>query len=460
MLARIPIRLRLTAGFTLVMAVLLAATGVFVYLRLASALDSAIESGLRTRVQDVASLVQQSSSGLREASSTGRLEDGESYAQVLTPAGRIVDTTPQLRTTPLLDRTQLARAANAPLTLDLGPIGATDHASRLLAIPVLAQDSKLVVVAGTSLEPRSEALAGLRSQLLLGGPIALLLASLAGYGLAAAALRPVASMRRRAAGISGGRPGDSLPIPPARDEIRELGDTLNQMLRRIEATMSRERRFIADASHEIRAPLSILRAELELAQWPERSRDEVDQAMRSASEEADRLSQLADDLLVLARADEGNLPVRHAQLRTRELLSGTAFRFRARAEAAGRTITVDAGDTPVVGDRLRLEQALGNLVDNALRYGEGSVRLSAAARDDAIRLHVSDDGDGFDPDFLPRAFERFARADEARARGGTGLGLAIVDVIARAHGGTTGAENRRPHGADVWIEIPAQANYA
>lgn len=455
MLARIPIRLRLTVGFALVMAVVLAATGAFVYLRLASALDSTIDSGLRTRVQDVASLVQQSDSGLREATSTGLLEDGESYAQVLTPTGRIVDTTPQLGTTPLLDGTQLALAARAPLTLELGPIGTADHSSRLLAIPVLAQDSKLVVVAGTSLEPRSEALAGLRAQLLLGGPFALLLASLAGYGLAAAALRPVASMRRRAAGISGGQLGDRLPIPPARDEIRDLGDTLNQMLQRIETTMSRERRFIADASHEIRTPLSILRAELELAQWPERSRKEVDKAMRSASEEADRLSQLADDLLVLARADDGNLPVRPEHLSAHDLLAGTALRFRARAEAAGRTIAVDAVDTSLVGDRIRLEQALGNLVDNALRYGAGVVRLSAAAHDEAVRLHVSDDGAGFDPRFLPQAFERFARADDARGRGGTGLGLAIVDVIARAHGGTSGAGNRLPHGADVWIALPS-----
>ena len=454
MIARVPIRLRLTAGFALVMAVVLVATGVFVYVRLASALDGTVNGGLRSRAQDVASLVQQSDSGLSEATPAGLLEPGESYAQVLTPTGRIVDTTPQLGSTPLLNRSQLGRAARRPILLDVGPVGATDNPSRLLAIPVTAQDTRLIVVVGTSLEAREEALAGLRTQLLIGGPFALLLASLAGYGLAAAALRPVSAMRRRAASISGSRPQERLPLPPARDEVRELGDTLNEMLERIEETMRRERRFIADASHEIRMPLSLLRTELELARWPERTRKQLDEALRSAGDETDRLAQLAEDLLVLARSDDGNLPVQHGELMAHDLLADAALRFQARAEAAGRTIVVDAPDVPLLGDRLRLEQAVGNLIDNALRYGTGTVRLFATVRNDEVELHVCDDGTGFDEAFLPRAFERFARADEARGRGGTGLGLAIVDVIARAHGGIAGAANRHPKGADVWITLP------
>lgn len=454
MIARVPIRLRLTAGFALVMAAVLVATGVFIYARLASALDGTIDSGLRSRAQDVASLVQQSDSGLSEASPAGILEPDESYAQVLTPRGRVVDTTRQLGSTPLLDRPQLDRAARRALLLEVGPVGATDNPSRLLAIPVTAQDARLIVVVGTSLEAREEALANLRTQLLIGGPFALLLASLAGYGLAAAALRPVAAMRRRAASISGGRPEERLPLPPARDEIRELGDTLNQMLERIEATMRRERRFIADASHEIRTPLSLLRTELELARWPERTREQLEHALQSAGDETDRLTQLAEDLLVLARSDDGNLPVQHGALSAHDLLADAALRFQARAEALGRAIVVDDPGVPLVGDRLRLEQALGNLIDNALRHGTGTVRLFAIVRDDEIQLHVCDEGTGFDEAFLPRAFERFARADEARGRGGTGLGLAIVDVIARAHGGHAGATNGTPHGADVWITLP------
>lgn len=460
MLALVPIRLRLTAGFTLVMAIVLLATGVFVYVRLASALDGSVNAALRSRAQDVASLVQQSDSGLSEASSAGVLEPGESYAQILTPAGGIVDGTPQLGSTPLVVHSQRERATRRPVLLDVGPVGATDNPSRLLAIPITAQDRSLIVVVGTSLEARDEALGSLRTQLLIGGPFALLLASLAGYGLAAAALRPVAAMRRRAANISGSLPQERLPLPPADDEIRELGDTLNEMLERIEATMRRERRFIADASHEIRAPLSLLRTELELARWPERTREQLEQALQSAGDETDRLSQLAEDLLVLARSDDGKLPVRHEQLSARALLTDTAFRFQARAKAAGREIEIDGRDAPFTGDRLRLEQALGNLIDNALRYGAGTVRLSTTGEEDEIELHVCDDGSGFPPDFLPRAFERFARADEARSRGGTGLGLAIVDVIARAHGGSAHAANHKLHGTDVWIALPRRHDAA
>lgn len=460
MLARVPIRLRLTAGFTLVMAIVLLATGVFVYVRLASALDGTVNAGLRSRAQDVASLVQQSDSGLSEASSAGILEPGESYAQILTPTGRIVDGTPQLGSAPLLDHSQRGRAVRRPVLLDVGPVGATDNPSRLLAIPITAQDGRLIVVVGTSLEARDEALGSLLTQLLIGGPFALLLAALAGYGLAAAALRPVAAMRRRAASISGSRPQERLPLPPAHDEIRELGDTLNGMLERIEAMMRRERRFIADASHEIRMPLSLLRAELELARWPERTREQLEHAVRSAGDESDRLSQLAEDLLVLAQSDDGELPVQPERVRARDLLADTALRFQARAEAAGRIIAVESTDVHVTGDRLRLEQALGNLIDNALRYGAGRVRLSTTSEEDQIELHVCDDGSGFPPDFLPRAFERFARADEARSRGGTGLGLSIVAVIARAHGGSAHAANRKPHGTDVWIALPRRHDAA
>lgn len=457
MLARIPIRLRLTVVFALAMALVLAATGAFLYLRLASELDRTLNTGLRSRAQDIASFVQQTDSGLSEGIQTGLPERGESFAQVLTLDGRVVDTTPQLGRAPLLDSSQLGRAARGPITFDRGPVGSIDDASRVLALPVTAQDSRLIVVVGTSLTPRHEALEDLRTQLLIGGPLALLLASLAGYGLTAAAFRPVEAMRSRAANISGGRPGERLPVPEANDEIRRLGETLNQMLERIDATVRRERRFVADASHEVRTPLALLRSELELAGRPQRTREELADAVGSATEEVERLTQLTEDLLVLARSDEGDLPVRLETLSARALLEEAALRFRSRAEAAGRSIEIRAGDSEVTGDRLRLEQALGNLIENSLRYGDGPIELFLRVEDGGIELHVADEGSGFDADFLPRAFQRFARADEARSRGGTGLGLAIVDVIAQAHKGSAGAINRIPSGADAWIALPRDA---
>jgi signal transduction histidine kinase len=264
-------------------------------------------------------------------------------------------------------------------------------------------------------------------------------------------------MRRRAADLFAAEEvGRRLPVSPARDEIASLGTTLNAMLARIERAFERERSFTADASHELRTPLSILKAEVDLALEGERSRDELEAALRSASEETDRLTRLAEDLLVLARADEGRLPVRPETIDAGDLLATIARRFELRATHEGRELSVAPSDGLVVhADRLRAEQALGNLVDNALRHGSGTVELSACMAGAGVRLHVGDRGPGLDPALDGRAFERFTRGDRARSRGGTGLGLAIVDAIARSHGGAAGADPRPGGGADVWIELPS-----
>jgi signal transduction histidine kinase len=329
------------------------------------------------------------------------------------------------------------------------PVGVDE--ARILAAPVVDR----VVVVGESLEDRDDALDGLVAQLLIVLPIALLLSATVGYFVAAAALSPVEAMRGRAAEISADTPERRLPLPAARDEVFRLAETLNEMLERLAAGLRRERRFVADASHELRTPLALLRAELELALRRPRSAPELAAALRSAGEEVERLVRLSEDLLVLAASDEGRLALSPSRHRVRELLGTVAGRFEARASGAGRPLEVAAADEMLTGDRLRLEQALGNLVDNALRYGAGTVRLEAIAENGSLVLRVSDDGAGFPPDFLPHAFERFSRADAARGGGGAGLGLAIVDAIARAHGGAASATNRSGGGAEIALRIPA-----
>ena len=327
--------------------------------------------------------------------------------------------------------------------------------TRLLATPVEREGEPLVVVVGVSTEDKKENLASLAFQLAIGGPIALLLASLAGYGVASAALRPVEAMRAKAAAISEHAQGERLPVPDGDDEIARLGATLNEMLARLETALTRERTFVADASHELRTPLAILKTELELALRRGRSPEELQAALRSAAEETDRLAQLAEDLLAIARADRGGLPIRAEPLDSAELLAGVGRRFAPRLEQAGRSVVVEpAPGVRVSADGLRLEQALGNMVDNAVRHGEGRISLSGTALNGQLELHVRDEGGGFPPEFIGAAFERFARADHARARGGSGLGLAIVQAIARAHGGEAHAANSPGGGADVWIELP------
>jgi signal transduction histidine kinase len=226
------------------------------------------------------------------------------------------------------------------------------------------------------------------------------------------------------------------------------------MLARLEAALERERDFVADAGHELRTPLASLRTELELALRHGGSADELHEAVRSASEETERIVQLAEDLLLIARTDNGALPLRLEPLPVGELLGGVAARFEWRAEDAGRRLEHEARPDAVLrGDRLRLEQALANLIDNALRHGDGTIRLEAVdAADGTVELHVRDAGAGFPVDFLPRAFERFTRASTHRGEPGTGLGLSIVRTIAGAHGGTAHARNAA--GADVWIALP------
>ncbi|MEJ7786552.1 MAG: ATP-binding protein [Solirubrobacteraceae bacterium] len=437
------------------MAVVLLAVGAFLYLRFERDLDASVDQGLRSRAGDVSALVRQADSGLTDAGRSTLTEQGESFAQILAQEGSVVDATAQLRDRSILTQAELSRAQAATIKIDRQGVVEPGEPARLLATPVRAQDQRLVVVVGTSVEDQQDALRNLLALLLIGGPIALLLASLAGYGVAAGALRPVDAMRRRAAEIGDAEPGQRLPVPEADDEIARLGETLNAMLSRLEAAFERERTFVSDASHEIRTPLAILKTEIELALRAGRTKEELHEALQSAGEETDRLAQLAEDLLVIARSDRGRLPVRLDSVDAADLLGGVKERFARRAAEQNRSVDVTAEPgLKLTVDPLRMEQALGNVLDNALRHGRGPIRLEASGQDGVAELRIWDDGPGFPPGFLGQAFERFTRADEARARGGTGLGLAIVAAIARAHGGRARARNRDGAGAEIWIELP------
>jgi two-component system OmpR family sensor kinase len=443
------VRIRLTLAFTAVMAAVLLAVGLFVYARVGSDLEAALDNSLRSRADDIAAVA--GNGDLRPGDQDRLVARDESLAQVLGPDGRVVYSSAGLGKRPLLRGDQLARAQRGPVFINRDSVAGFDERLRLLARPT---DSGVVVV-GATREDRDEALASLGTVLLTGGPIALLLAALAGYWLASAALRPVGAMRGEAAEISRLGSGRRLPVPPGGDELARLGGTLNEMLERLEKSAERERGFVASASHELRTPIALLKAELELALREGRTAEELRAAVASAAGESDRLVQLAEDLLVLARADEGKLPVRPEALDAAELLHTTARRFEARASEAGRELRVEPTDGLALrADRLRAEQALANLVDNALRYGDGDVELAAEPADGGVRLHVRDRGPGLDSSLDGRAFEPFTRGDRARSRGGTGLGLAIVEAIARSHGGRAGGDPREGGGLDAWVELP------
>jgi len=435
---RLPLRIRLALVFSVAMALVLAGVGWFAYARVGSDLSQALDQQLRGRAQDLSALVRRGGS-LR--ATDGRLvEQGESFAQVVAADGRVVDATPPLGDKNLLDAGELARARDGAVFVNRPSVPGLDEPARMLAVPL---DGR-VLVAGTTRENRAETLNSVRDAFLIGGPVALVLASLAGYALAGAALRPIEAMRRRAADISTSSLDERLPVGEAGDEVSRLGETLNEMLSRIEGGVLRERRFVADASHQLRTPLSLLTTELDLALRRARSAEELRDALRSAAESTARLSRLSDDLLLLARADEGRVPLKAEETDVADLAHEVGGRFGARVEAEPLVVRAD---------RLRLEQALTNMLDNAVRHGSGDVLLTAHRRNGTVELHVLDEGAGFPDGFLERAFERFSRADPA-ARDGSGLGLAIVETIARAHGGAAHAANRPAGGADVWLALP------
>ncbi len=332
LVARLPVRVRVTLAFTAAMAVLLAASGAFLYFRLDSTLDNTVDQGLRGRADDLTVLIRQSGSSLSEATRSPLTEQGESIAQVLDQRGSIVDSVPQLRGARLLTLAQTRRAANRTIFVDIEhpPVAEIDSL-RVLATPVRSQGRGLILVVGASLEGNEEVQHEFGVLLAIGVPIALLIAALAGYAAAAGALRPVELMGRQAREIQASRPGRRLPVPPADDEIRRLGETLNEMLDRLEDAFARERAFVADASHELRTPLAILKGELELAMRDARDAAEFRRAVGSATEEVDRLVQLAEDLLVVARMEQGRLPVRLEEVRVDALLDSVGQRFGPRA---------------------------------------------------------------------------------------------------------------------------------
>ena len=446
-MSRLPIRVRLALYFALAMAVVLAAGGWFAYARVSSDLGNALDQDLRARGQDLSALV---ASGSSVASTQGALiENGESFSEVVDSEGRVLDATPPIRSN-LLTPAELATARSEPVFTDRSTVPGLDEPARMLALPATRDGDHVVLVVGATRENRAETLSSLRVSFLIGGPIALVLAALGGYLLAGAALRPIESMRRRAADISTSSLHERLPVPSADDEVSRLGETLNAMLARLEDGLERERRFVADASHELRTPLALLKTELALALKPGRSEPELLAALDSAAEQTDRLSRIADDLLLHARAEQGELRLKTEQIDVMDVLEDVAGRFR-----STREISVAPGDPLVLtADRLRLEQALSNLVDNAVRHGGGAITVSAVRDNGTAELHVIDQGPGFGSDFLPQAFERFTRADEGREGEGSGLGLAIVATIARAHRGSARAVNAPGGGADVWISLP------
>jgi two-component system OmpR family sensor kinase len=449
---RLPIRLRLTLAFALAVVVVLTCACAFVFVQMRSDMDDSINGALETRMTAAMSLLDHGAVlGFADAGLLG--ERDESLAQLLRPDGRMMFSLGAVHVA-ALSGADLGRATRERVLVERR-LPRFDEAARVYARPAPGRNGRLVMVVGESLADRNEALRALVRAFVIAGSLAVVLASVLGYALASASLAPVETMRRRAAAISLSGEPEQLPLGPARDEIRRLGETLNEMLDRLRRSFERERRFVADASHELRSPIAVIKTELEGALRSGAIRGEQRVALVAAVAECDRLAELAEDLLVLARAADGRLPIRQEPLRVRALLDGARHRFVDRAAEEDRRIRVDAADDLLVmADELRMRQALGNLVDNAVRHGGGEIDLEARPTEEGVEIDVTDHGAGFGPGLADRAFERFTRASESRSGGGAGLGLSIVRAIAAAHDGRASIVEG-PAGTTVRLVLPA-----
>jgi signal transduction histidine kinase len=395
-----------------------------------------------------------------------RIPKAESFAQVLDSNGAIIAATPRaLLDEPVLSAKQIARATKHRFTVEKR-VDPKEVRARLLVGPATEGTRKVVLVVGTSLDETQDA----QRRLLLTLALALLalavLVSLGGWFVAGAALSPVRSMIEEADEMSStatlaGRTTRRLTVPAGGEELAALATHLNAMLARIGDAVDHERAFIDDASHELRTPIAIVRAELELARINAADVD-TQVALDSALEEVERLERLAANLLVLARTRT----ITPAQLPTVELgaLVRDVVGSVGRAHPDSRVRVRASGSARATGDEVALERAVRNLLDNAIRYAGSEVEVEVgtevgpASTGSLAFVTVEDDGPGFTDDVLDHAFERFVH--HGSAGGGAGLGLAIVSAIARAHGGGVTAANVPGGGARVTMRVPTTARLA
>ena len=458
------IRVRLALLFAFATAALVSAGG-YVFVRsLENGLESSLETSLRTRVQTLDEVVRNASGGaadLRSGSGNTVFQSEDELTQLLDADGRIIVSSEEAGKRPLASPS-LQRSARSESQFTT----VTRNGERFRVLTTSVQPSSdqpgrpWTIVAGSSLEPADNAVSRVVRGLVIGGPVTVVLAGLGAGLLATAALRPVERMRRRASDISERDVASRLPVPSTHDEIASLATTMNDLLARLQVALARERAFVADAGHELRTPLAVLRTELELADRPQRSYDELQEAIRNAAMETDRLVRLSEQLLFLARREDDRGDRVHDVEPVMPLLRRSVEAFHTRATGRDVTLAVSGDDgiaAPLDPDDLR--RAVDNLLDNALRFAPAGSRVRVQARRDRthVVIEVLDDGPGFGDAFLPHAFERFRRADDARSRseGGSGLGLAIVLAVAQEHGGTATAANRAEGGAIVRLRLRA-----
>lgn len=440
--ARTSIRVRTTLGATVVVGVALVVAGVLVVLLLRRDLTASVDAAAELRVEDLVAALE---AGTDPAALVAG-DDDEALVQIVAEDGRVLAASEDLEGVgPLADDEEDGRDATVP---DEG------DGYRLVADRADLDDGHALVVVARSAEAVEEGVGAVGGSLVVGIPVLLLVVAATTWVVTGRALRPVEAIRREVAAITDAELDRRVPAPGGRDEIARLAGTMNAMLDRLEAGRDRQRRFVSDASHELRSPIATIRHELEVARADPAVVDVDALAGRLLAEDL-RMQALVEDLLLLARSDEGRLGGTRRPVDIDDLVLAEAARLRQLGAVAVDASGVTAGQ--VVGDAGQLSRVVRNLADNAARHAAGVVRFGVGSDDRGVRLWVADDGPGIPVADRERVFERFTRLDASRARGtgGYGLGLAIAAEVVRAHGGTIGVDDGPDGGACVVVALPA-----
>jgi|SoimicMinimDraft_3_1059731.scaffolds.fasta_scaffold03796_2 signal transduction histidine kinase len=440
------VRAKMTVLATLVAVIAVGISAVALLVVLRHSLERAGDDAAKTRVQDLAALA---TSGTLPALLT--VPNDEDIAQVVDASGAVLAGSTGHTGRPIAT---FAPEGTAPVVRMVRDVPDDNELIdfRVWAKRAQTHDGPVIVYIGTSLDSVNETIATVRRVLLLILPPLLAMLAVASWVLVGRALRPVEAIRAEVADISGRALDRRVPVPPNRDEIGRLASTMNEMLDRLQAASERQRKFVADASHELQSPIAALRTQLEVAiaqpattDWAATSSDLL--------AESRHMERLVRDLLFLARSDGEESVRRIEPVDLDDIVLEEATRLRSSARVGVDASGVSAA--PLSGNRDELTRLVRNLLENAEHHAESGVRIKLSAEGHEIILVVEDDGPGVAPAERERIFQRFTRLDEARSRhnGGTGLGLAIVKEITERHGGTVCVENAAP-GARFAVRLP------
>jgi heavy metal sensor kinase len=454
MTARMSIRLRLTLWYSTVLlaGLTLFGTGLWVALkhRLMAQVDARLEQrvdGLRTALTIEGAqagrdqLVEELSEFVREIPEGDLIQVRDAKGSLLPPSA-------------VQSPFQLQPVGAGPVFVTAGWNGRT---FRILTTGFRYAGNNYQVLAASSVEDTAIVMRDFRALLLFMAPTVLLMACFGGYWISGRALAPVDEITRVARSISVQNLSKRLAVPQTGDEIQRMSETWNEVLERLDSAVKRIRQFTADASHELRTPLALIQATAELALRRERQPEEYRKWMREIQTEAERMTELTESLLALARADSGaGMPVSRTDLTVvvRDAVRSSA----AAAESRGIALRADTPDAPAVAqaNESALRRLLLTLIDNALKHtpSGGAVTVSAASSGEGVTLAVRDTGEGIPADALPHVFERFFRVDTARSSGsGVGLGLSIAQAIAQAHGSNIVVESEPGNGARFELRL-------